>query len=210
MQVKARTSPGYRWRLAAVAVLGLGWGLWSAYDGIVGYPEHNRHVDTFNQFKERHGDAWRDLWPTEAKQHGWSEKEPRPRKSRFDIYSQYVMAAITLPTGLIFLISFVRTGSRWIASDGATLTTSWGQTAPFDSITSVNKDRWKTKGIAVVNHGQDGGESRLILDDWKYERDPITHMVEQLDKHFGHGEDSDEVAPDGDETKVDADSSAQS
>ena len=145
MEVKAAVSPGYRWRLAAIAALTLGWGVWSVDDGFFDYPRHNEHVDAFEKFKLEHPLEWRDLWPGEggeAEKRGWPEEDPGEKYRDMDIYIQHAMALVTLPIGALFGISFLRSGGRWIASDGTTLSTSWGQSVNFDAITTINKDRW--------------------------------------------------------------------
>ena len=105
---------------------------------------------------------------------------PRFRKRSIDVMLQFIMLGVTCPFGLIFAIAFARTFGRWIASDATGLTTSWGQHITYDAIRRLNKGRWAKKGIAVVHH--DGG--KLVLDDWKFERQPMDQIVEEVESHI--------------------------
>ena len=48
---------------------------------------------------------------------------------------------------------------------------------PFSAVTKLNKNRWKTKGIAVVSYDDQGKSRKLVLDNFKYSRDEISAMV---------------------------------
>lgn len=189
MNAKASISNGYRWRLGIIALMCIGWGLYCLYDGFIAYPAENAHYERYEAIKQAHPDTWRDEWDRLALENNLpinpSELE---HHEPWDIYAQYIMAAVTLPIGLLFGVAFMRAKSRWIAGDEQGLHTSWGQHAPWDAITSVDKTRWKSKGIAVVYYRDPAGngERRITLDDWKYEREPTTALVAAVDAKLGN------------------------
>ena len=180
MPTKATTWSGYRWRLALIAAICLGFATWSLYDGFVRYPSYNRMLEQYQGLPEETQD---DDWPSIAAERGWPTNPldlPAEKKSVWDIRTQFIMTAITLPIGLIFAFAVIRTFNRWIALDEQGLNTSWGQCVPFEAITKLNKRRWH-KGIAVVYHQDGPDEQKLVLDDWKYQRETMDSIVEQIE-----------------------------
>jgi len=188
-EIQATMSPGYRWRLAIISLVLLGFGGWCLYDGLVKYPAQNRHIEqsaqALTRFQEEHSHNWQQLWTDHARAQGLLE-DPKSETyyNDWDIYTQYIMAALTLPAGLLVGLAYLRGRGRWIAMDQQGLRTSWGQTAPWDSIRELDKARWKSKGIAVVRYDDRGSLRRITLDDWKYQRDPITAMVARVEAHL--------------------------
>jgi hypothetical protein len=209
VQTKAGISSGYRWRLGIIALVCLGFGVYCLYDGFYAYPRDNERYAMFERLQAEHPDTWRARWEVLAAEHGLP-RDPGDLKQRsdFDIYSQYIMAALTLPVGLLFLFSYVRAGGRWIAADERGLQTSWGQHAPWDAITGIDKARWKSKGIAVVQYREPQpphAERRLTLDDWKYERDPTVALVRAVEEKLGIADEEDDS---GDDEHVEAEKAA--
>ena len=198
MQITARMSKTYMWRLALFAGIFLAYACWSAYDGFVAYPEINRKAVHFEDYKKKHAD-WRETWPTYAKANGYPE-DPDPAKGAFSMYAQYVQLGITLPIGLAALVAYLRGFKRYVAADEKGLVTDGGQRAEFVNITNLNKDRWKTKGIAVVTYQAEGIDRKLVLDDWKYDRDPTMQLLRQVESHLR----DDQITGDIRETAKDA------
>ncbi len=205
-EAKARISAGYRIRIGVLALGLLGFGAWAAYDGFVGYPQHNEVVNSYvarlNEVREQYPETWKEKWPDiavkEDKLADFSSfaeveygKEGEPpkivgkRKTQSDIYFQYGMLGLAAPVGLFFLLGWFAAPSRWIAMDENGLTSSRGDNAPFDKIHKLNKERWWKKGIAVVYYKADSGEERtLTLDDWKFEREPTEQMLEAVESRL--------------------------
>ena len=183
MKTKANTWSGYRLRVGLIGLVCLGFGGCSIWDASVRYPGENKIKAAYDNISEE----TRDLdWPDLAKQEGFPkdpDKVPRHFKTDWDIKVQYVMAAITLPIGLVFAFSFLRSYGRWVASDEEGVTTSWGHNVRFDQVARLDKKRW-SKGIAVVHHS-DGNEPRkLVLDGWKFDREPIDAIVEEVESRL--------------------------
>jgi len=184
MDLKARISKGYQWRIGFVTLLMLGFTSWFFYDAMVKYPEMKRAYDRYEQVMAEHGDGthW-DAWKPIARANGWKEETPPPEKTRGDIYVQFGCGALTGLIGLFFGVSFVRMYSRWVAADADGVFDSKGRRVAWGDIEKVDKTRWKTKGIAAVRYTTDKGEQKIVLDDWKYEQEPITGIVARVDAH---------------------------
>ncbi len=179
--IRATISSEYRWRVGLFAGFMLFWTGWCFLDGFVKYPAQRRHAEAFLEAKDK-GILDTDEWRQQAADNGWNpDKDPGRPKSDFDIYTQFFMAAITTPLALIWGVGFIRAGGRWIALENDSLVTSWGQRVPLDAVTAINKQRWKSKGIAVVRYEENAGEKTLMLDDWKYTRAPIIEMVRAVE-----------------------------
>lgn len=182
---KASISSGYKWRLGIIALACLGFSTWFFYDGAVKYPAKQAIHQTYLRIQEEHPTDFNTRWVERARDEGWPTTPPEPYTD-MDITTQYIFALLVLPVGLAFLWAFVRALARWISADESGLHTSWGAQAPWDAIRSIDKQRWKTKGIAVV-HYDDGGTSRKVtLDDWKYEREPTVAIVAMVDQRLGN------------------------
>lgn len=182
MQITARMSKTYMWRLALFAGIFLAYASWSAYDGFVAYPKINRIANYFEEYKLQHAD-WRDSWPVYAKANGYPAL-PDQAKGAFSMYAQYVQLGITLPIGLAALFAYIRGYKRFVGADEKGLVTDAGQRAEFADIVGLNKDRWKTKGIAVVSYKADGIERKLVIDDWKYDREPTMQLLRLVESHL--------------------------
>ena len=195
MQVKAETWSGHRNRIALIALVCLGFACWCLYDAVVRYPTDNEIVETYENLLP--AETRDDQWPQVAREHGWPE-EPNGLPHRHepsDIFTQYVMLAISGSIGLVFGFTALRCLGRWIACDENGLTTSWGQSVAFDQITRLNLRRWK-KGYATVYYTHEGNERKLAIDDWKFDREPTDQIVaevqarlspEQIDGPLGTG-----------------------
>jgi len=181
MPAKANIWSGYRFRVGLIGLVCLGFGGCSVWDGFVKYPRLTTIFIAYSTMPEETRDQ---NWPAYARQEGWPEDPddvPRHIKTDWDIRTQYIMAAITLPIGLVFGFFLLRSYGRWVASDEDGLTTSWGHTVPFDQIARLDKKRWN-KGIAVVH--QTDGQQKLVLDDWKFEREAMDQIVEEVESHL--------------------------
>jgi hypothetical protein len=179
MPAKALIAPGYRWRLALIALVCLAFAAWSFRDGYFVYPREMTHYNRWVQMQKEHG--WDQDWKTKywkpyAEANNLPLSDP-PTQTQWNILFQYLMCVIVAPIGVYFGVQYALTLRRWIAADGAGLSTSWGQTAAYAALTGLNKERWKTKGIAVVRYrGPQGRERKLVLDDWKYDA-PATRNI---------------------------------
>ena len=94
------------------------------------------------------------------------------------------MMAMMLPIGFYCGIKFIAAGSQWIASDDEGVTTSSGEKVSYGAITKLNKIKWDKKGIAFVHYQSERGLQRLVIDDWKFEREPTDQIFLDVEAHL--------------------------
>ncbi len=186
MNVKATIATGYRLRLVLMSLLMLGFGVYCVYDGHIAYPQTKEIGLAYQELKEANPNTFPELWPALAKENGWSTKVPKKIKTEAeydsDIKTQWIMAAITGPLGLWFGFKLLRENFRWVAMDDKGLTASGGHEAPWDSITGLQRERWKTKGIAHVVYRDASGskERKILLDDFKSDREATAKIYDAV------------------------------
>ncbi|WP_428386160.1 hypothetical protein [Mucisphaera sp.] len=187
MSARTTVSTGYRVRLIIIGLACLGWAAWCVKDGFYTYPRQAQEHAALQDFKEANPDDWNTAWPEYARANGWSEDIAaiKPR-SDFDIYTQYIMLAITGPLGLIFAFRAITSGGWWVEADDDGIRSHGGRAASWSEVTDVDRTRWKSKGIAYVKIA---GGQRILLDDWKYERQPTQAVMEIVEEHLGLPED---------------------
>jgi len=190
MSVRASISKGYIWRPGLIGLAALAAGGWFLYDGAVKYPRQQQMWQAYNQITREHVEdpneaakAWEEL----AAANGWPTKKP-VEKTDTDILTQKIIAGITGPIGLYFCFVFVTSRSKWVEADEQGLATNAGQRSSYESITSVDKSRWQSKGIAVVHYSGDGQAGRIVLDDWKFEREPIKRILQAVEERTAFGD----------------------
>ena len=180
MSTKASLASGYRFRLILMTLLMLGFGAYCIYDATVAYPLSRDIGAAYEQVKADHPETYPQVWPAEAERLGYPTDVPKKAKTDTDILTQWVMAAIVLPVGLFFGFKLLKENGRWVAMDEQGLTASGGHAVAWDGVTGLEDERWKTKGIAHVVYGGDGGtERRILLDDFKLEREATKAIYER-------------------------------
>jgi len=205
MAVRATISKGYIWRPGVIGAMMLIFCGWFLYDGFVGYPQQQEIQNAYNKIvQENPGDPVEHarLWAEHATAQGWPTSTPKKEISDKDILTQKIIAGITAPVGLYFMWTFLMTRGRWVEVDEQAVTTSTGQRTDYDSITSIDKSRWQRKGIAVVHYASNGSPGRILLDDWKYEREPTKRILAAIEDRMPGGSDSEDIDEDdlGDNT----------
>ncbi len=195
MAVRAKISKGYIWRPGVIGAMMLGFCGWFLYDGTVAYPLQQKIWNAYNQVvQDNPGDPIEQarLWAEHAAAQGWPTGTPKKKVEDKDILTQKVIAGITAPIGLYFMATFLMARGRWVEADERAVSTSSGQRTDYASIKSVDTSRWQRKGIAVVHYESDGQGGRIILDDWKFEREPTKRIFEAIEERMpGSGADND-------------------
>ena len=173
--------------MLVIGLVALFMGFYFLYDGAIGYPATQHIQLEYLWIKEQHQNEYQQHWVELAQTNGWSIEDPGPPMSTWDIYTQYIIAAVLLPVGLIVLTFFLLNLRKWVEMDEHGLRDHTRRGIPWDQIQSMDKTRWKTKGIAVVSFQHDGRQRRLVLEDWKYDRKPIDRIVDRIDQQLGEG-----------------------
>lgn len=193
MAVRANISKGYIWRPGLIGAAALIFSGWFFYDGLVKYPMQQRMAGEYAKVYQEHTDpieadrAWDQL----ATANNWPTSKPTPRTDT-DIRTQMILGGITGPVGLYFLATFLLSLGKWIEADEQGVRTKSGQATDYASIKSIDKSRWQSKGIAVVQYESNSQSGRITLDDWKFEREPIKRILEAIEERMPGGGPKDE------------------
>jgi hypothetical protein len=175
MLLTAKISKRYLQWLGMVAAFCIGIPLWFLYDGAIAYPKQRVRAHEYEKLKE---EDRLDEWETIAADHGWPTKDPGEPKNSVP---QYVLAALLAPPGLWCLCSLLRFRKRWIELNETGLRTNSGRQLEFGQIITLNKKKWKSKGIAIIRYQRDGRKKRLVLDDWKYDSDETRAILREIE-----------------------------
>jgi hypothetical protein len=163
-----------------MGIAALGFALWSLYDGAVKYPRQRERALALRKLMEENRV---NEWEAYARERGWpaaTEGLGEPR-SEGDIWEQYVMAAVAGAIGLWLLWGVWRARGTWIESTASGITSSWGKSLEFDEVLSIDKRKWRSKGIAKVTYRDNGRQRRFIIDDYKFERQATGQILRELE-----------------------------
>ncbi len=191
MLLRAKIRSGFLGRLALIAMFCLGGSLWFLYDAAIGYPAQRQRALEYQRLKEDEGldNADRRIrWVEIAKERGWPDEIPGNPKSDTDIYKQYFFAVLVAVPALLYAFFFLRACRRWIELNDSGLRTSWGRQLEFGQIVTLNKKKWKTKGIAKISYKQNGRKRRLVLDDWKYNTEATKAILCEVESRIDVGQ----------------------
>jgi hypothetical protein len=173
-----------------IGIAALGWALYCLYDGFIGYPNQRVRALAYEELEKElvGGDpvVFRDRWHELARQNNWPTTFPGEPKSKGDIYMQFVMAAGTGAIGLWLLWGVWRARGQWIEQTKNGLTTSWGQTLDYDQVLSIDKRKWRNKGIAKIRYQEGNRKRRFVLDNFKFDRDTTDRILYDLESRVGH------------------------
>jgi hypothetical protein len=176
--MKANIDRKYLWRLGLIASGVLAMALWFLYDGAITYPRQRERALEYQGLEE---EGRLNEWKEIARQRGWPTEAPGKPKEDVDIHIQFVMASLVALPGLLYSFLLLRARGRWIEVDGTELRTSWGQRVEFGQIVTLDKKKWKSKGIAKVHYRRNGRKCRLILDAWKYDAEPARAILREVE-----------------------------
>ena len=186
MSLRAEFQKSYLMRYALLAGFCLFLAAWFGYDGLVGYPSQLERAQAYDQLRKLDAEERQTKWDAIASEHGWPRTVPEKRAEEIEdaITGQYVWAGLCLIVGIPALVLLIRSRGRWVEETENGLTTSWGQTVDFSTVTSLNKRRWAKKGIARATYEQDGAAKTFVFDDFKFEREPLDKLLAKLETHL--------------------------
>jgi hypothetical protein len=168
-----------------MGIAALGFAAWSLYDGAIGYPNKQERALAFKQLMD---EGRPNDWDAYASERGWRTSFPGDPKTPEDyqgsIMMQYFMAAATGLVGAWLLWGVWRARGTWIESTDTGITSSWGQSLSYDQVVSVDKRRWRSKGIAKVTYNDNGRKRRFIVDDYKFDRHPTGEVLRDLEANI--------------------------
>lgn len=164
--------------IAALGVMG-----WFFYDGGIKYPEQRIRALEYQNFEP--AEERSEKWPEYARERGWSIEDPGIPKTPFDMTIQFVMGTVAGLVGLTMLINVWRSRGTWVEADDSGVTTSRGQRMEFDQVVNIEKKKWRSKGIAVVKYNDDGRNRKLVLDNFKYQREDLDAILRRTEAAAG-------------------------
>jgi hypothetical protein len=158
-----------------IPVLLIGFSLWFLFDGLVGYPRSNERWDAHESLKGKSGE-----WEKLCLARGWKTEPPHKRFEQEDFIGQYVFAGLMGAMGIFSLIYWLRARRSVLRSDAEAVFSPSGTRVPYESITQVDRRKWKSKGLATVFYSLDGVKGRFVLDDAKYEPAGLDVILEDI------------------------------
>ncbi len=151
-----------------------GWFLW---DGIIAWPAENERYQAFSQIADEvmANDLAVDVedvevrlaWERYARAEGYSSKIPKERTDS-DLSQQLWIGGVMMAGSLLFLGWVLWNHTRSIRAEGDIITGASGETVHLDSIISIDRRKWRKKGIALGIYEKAGKQRRLVLDDHKF------------------------------------------
>jgi hypothetical protein len=193
MQIRAENYPKYYYKFIIIGICAIGYGAYCLLDGFVRYPAQRERG--FIEFKQENPRSFKEPSRQSLDLKTFEEIEDVDLHDRWEHYShdrgipsglmvttQFVQAAICAAAGLFLLSMPLRARGRWIQLDDSGISSSWGDGFRFNEVESVNKRKWRSKGICKVTYVASARRSVFVIDDFKFDRwatDAILHELEQ-------------------------------
>ena len=152
----AKAGTYYRVTGIIMAVVMIGYGIWSIRDGFI-------------------------TWPKEvAEQRARGQKEAH---NHLSILMNQVLCVVLPPAGLALLIWRLYNSRGTIRLEDDTIRAPGHPPVPLAAVVALDRRLWDRKGIAYVSYELDGAPGRnLKLDDFVYQREPIDQIYERVEK----------------------------
>ena len=149
---------------------------WCLYDGLWAYP---RKLTVALAYEELPEEGRREAWEELAKEKGWPPVTPQKTAEdiRHDISSQFLMIVLCMLFGIPAVIMWMGGQGTWIEGDESVLRNSKGNEVPIDTITKIDKKKWREKGIAKIYYEVDGKTKKFVMDDFKYDRETMGELM---------------------------------
>lgn len=186
MLAQAKVNKEWAVRLIAIGVLFIGFGSWFVYDGIVVWPaqveKYKLVYDIPNggeQSQAQLREDWRERLAAAGHDTNINPKD-LSYHSDLDVTMQFVYAGVCFPIGLLSLIWLFVNSRRKLYADEDGVTFGCRR-LDYDQITGIDKSRWDSKGIAVL----ESNTKSITLDDWKFKG--AADVLEQAERNIGMG-----------------------
>ena len=194
-EIVARAGTYYRITRYVITAVMLAMGLWFGSDGYKAWPEQNRKIEAIEEQRKEaraRGDSATDAKLLEQ------QNEIGTHHSEADILLQKVLFFTLPPLAIALFVRwmYISRGAYRLTADNV-LHVPGHPPVPMDSITELDKRLWDRKGIAYVGYElPGGGQGRLKLDDFVYEREPTDDIYKRIEEYVAPpAEPSEEDAP---------------
>jgi hypothetical protein len=198
MTIRADADLKFIRRYLIIALGGLGFMLWGVWDGFYAYPKKHKQALTYEKLLETvkeqaETNDWKEevvsqeidkRWNALVAENKWSLAKPKPSKEIIgDIWFSHFVAVLGLILAVWMIVKYAKTRGSWMQADEHGISTSWGKSLDFKQMTRLNKRRWEKKGIAKIYYGE-GGSQLMVLDDFKYLREPMGEIMKLVEMHL--------------------------
>ena len=187
--LRANTEQKFLLKFLLIGVACTAFAGWATYDVLVKYPAQIPRLEAWEELlaNDRFDDEQRiQEYRRLAEENGWSNKRPTGdetlKKLKENFIWNYGFIIGGLGIGLPLIAWYLLNRNSWIElTGGDKITSSWGQSVEFDTITQFDKKKWQKKGIGVIYYDTNGSK-KFVIDDLKFERrttDRIVNLMEQ-------------------------------
>ena len=177
MELVARVSKEWRWRMLLMVFMISGFAAWFLYDGYILWPdEAKRHVE-YTEIRDgliEAGDAVdedstsvRLAWERHAREMDYRRNIPTERADG-DIKEQRVIGWIMVAVASVYGVWIAWNQTRQIRTEGETVIGASGERVDIHSIIAIDRKKWKDKSIAYGIYEKGGKRRRLCLDAHKF------------------------------------------
>jgi len=175
MPAEAKVMKSWIQQKGLIPVFLLGFSLWFLWDGFIGFPRSNERFTQHSRLKDKPGE-----WEKYCSQKGWTTEPPHRLYEKGDLIGQFAFAGFTGVMGILSLVFWLRARKSVIRTEEQAVFTPSGKRVPYESITEIDRRKWKSKGLATVFYTLDGAKGRFVLDDAKYEPTALDTILEDL------------------------------
>ncbi|HUO08452.1 MAG TPA: hypothetical protein VM008_09155 [Phycisphaerae bacterium] len=192
----ARASSTVRNKNLLIVLMCLAMACWFAYDGFIGWPSRNNQlVDGPISTRIKDDPMYAQYLPVLTDWKGWNDSDAHTRdvmsgiahalntegwKTDTDISNQkYIVIALAIAT-LASIVWFAHCQRRRAIAQGDTVSPSPGIIIPWQKITLVDNNRWKSMGIVTITYDIGEGPKKAKFDDYETEREPLLMILDQL------------------------------
>ncbi|MEA3210703.1 MAG: hypothetical protein QOE70_3760 [Chthoniobacter sp.] len=155
--------------------------IWFFIDGKWTWPRSNERWLAYDQFNKENR---LKEWPPYAQSHGWKLEPPHKYYDRDAILAQFAIGTLAALLGAVTLLYWLTQKNRVVKTDGEAVFAPSGRRVPFTSITGLGLKKWESKGYAKVRYEIDGRKGEFTLDDYKFDRDPIHEILQEIEGHL--------------------------
>ena len=177
MELVARISTEWRRRMLFMLFMICGIAAWFLYDGYILWPNEAQRHAVYLEIKDMLIDAGdavdgestsvRLAWERHAREMDYKRNIPKARTDG-DIKEQRVIGWIMTVVALLYGAWIAWNHTRQVRVVGEIVIGASGQRVKLESITAIDRKKWKNKGIAYGIYEEGGKQRRLCLDEHKF------------------------------------------
>ena len=177
MKVVARISTQWRRRMLFMFFMIFGIAAWFLYDGYILWPDEAQRHAEYLKIKDTLIEAGgavdaestsvRLAWERHAREMDYGRNIPKERTGG-DIKEQRVIGWAMMIVALLHGVWIAWNHTRQVRAEGDIVIGASGQRVELDSITAIDRKKWKDKSIAYGIYEEGRKQRRLCLDEHKF------------------------------------------